>query len=144
MISTPRAADAVSGTPSAGSGTGGMVNRTDPGGTMGQDLFLKLLVTQLKYQDPLEPTDSKEMMSQLAQFSSVEGLNAVNKQLTALGIAQDFTASLAMIGKTVAYTDEQGTARTGTVQGVRPDGSGTILKLSDGTEIRSGDVEEVR
>ncbi len=144
MTTTTGATDAVWGAPAAGSGSGGMIARTDPGGQMGQDLFLKLLVTQLKYQDPLEPTDSKDMMSQLAQFSSVEGLNAVNKQLTALGIAQDFTASLSMIGKTVAYTDTQGSAHTGVVQGVRPDGSGTILRLADGTEIRSGDVQEVR
>ena len=54
-------------------GSGDSINRTDPGGSMGNDTFLKLLVAQMKYQDPLQPTDSAQMMSQLAQFSLGRG-----------------------------------------------------------------------
>ena len=51
-------------------------NKTDSssGSSLDKDAFLKLLVTQMQYQDPLEPTSNTEYMSQLAQFSSVEQL----------------------------------------------------------------------
>ncbi len=48
---------------------------------MGKDAFLELLVTQLQYQDPLNPMDSTAFTAQLAQFSSLEQLNNVNKNL---------------------------------------------------------------
>jgi flagellar basal-body rod modification protein FlgD len=53
---------------------------------MGRDEFLKLLVAQLKNQDPLNPMDGKDMAAQLAQFSSVEQLIQLN---TAIGDIQD-------------------------------------------------------
>nr|MBL0716726.1 hypothetical protein [Desulfobacterales bacterium] len=48
---------------------------------MGKDAFLELLVTQMQYQDPLNPMDSTAFTAQLAQFSSLEQLNNVNENL---------------------------------------------------------------
>ena len=55
---------------------------------MDKDAFLKLLVTQLQNQDPLEPTDNTEFVAQLAQFSSLEGINNLNKSM------EDITRSI--------------------------------------------------
>jgi flagellar basal-body rod modification protein FlgD len=126
-----------------GAATGDQVTRTDPGGSMGSDTFLKLLVAQMQYQDPLEPTDSAQMMSQLAQFSSVEGLNNLNKQITALGLSQDFSSAVAMIGKTVTYTDASGNPQTGQVSGVQPDPKGALLVIGQ-AKVYTGQVTEVR
>jgi flagellar basal-body rod modification protein FlgD len=126
-----------------GAATGDQVTRTDPGGSMGSDTFLKLLVAQMQYQDPLEPTDSSQMMSQLAQFSSVEGLNNLNKQITALGLSQDFSGAVAMIGKTVSYTDRAGNTQTGQVSGVQPDPKGALLVIGE-ARVYTGQVTEVR
>jgi flagellar basal-body rod modification protein FlgD len=126
-----------------GAVSGEQVTRTDQGGSMGSDTFLKLLVAQMQYQDPLEPTDSSQMMSQLAQFSSVEGLNNLNKQITALGLSQDFSGAVAMIGKTVTYTDQAGHPQTGQVSGVQPDPKGALLVIG-ANKVYTGQVTEVR
>lgn len=54
---------------------------TGAGGKMGKDEFLKLLVAQMKNQDPLNPMDGQQMAAQLAQFSSVEQLVNANDTL---------------------------------------------------------------
>lgn len=59
---------------------------------MGQDEFLKMLVAQLKNQDPLNPMDGKEMAAQLAQFSTVEQLITMNKSLEAQAASASGTA----------------------------------------------------
>ncbi len=69
-----------------------------------QDKFLTLLVTQLKNQDPLNPMDNAEMTSQLAQMSTVSGIDRLNSTLSTLlenvGASQSMQAA-SMIGKTV-------------------------------------------
>jgi flagellar basal-body rod modification protein FlgD len=126
-----------------GAASGDQVNRTDQGGSMGNDTFLKLLVAQMQFQDPLEPTDSSQMMSQMAQFSQVEGLNNLNKQITALGLSQDFSSAVSMIGKTVTYTDSAGNPQTGPVSGVQPDPHGALLVIGS-AKVYTGQVTEVR
>lgn len=46
---------------------------------LGQDAFLKLMMTQLSHQDPLSPMDNQEMIAQMAQFSSVEQMGYMNE-----------------------------------------------------------------
>lgn len=58
------------------------------GDELGKDDFLNLLVTQLQYQDPLNPMDSADFTAQLAQFSSLEQLTTMNSQLSELTAAQ--------------------------------------------------------
>ena len=48
---------------------------------LGQGDFVKLMTTQLQQQDPFEPMDNKEMLAQMAQFSSLAGINDVNETL---------------------------------------------------------------
>lgn len=64
------------------------------GNGMGRDEFLKLLVAQMKHQDPLNPMDGKDMVAQLAQFSSVEQLIALNKSAETQESAQADMAAL--------------------------------------------------
>ena len=60
---------------------------TEAAGTnkdVGKDAFLRLLVTQLQHQDPLQPTDNSEFIAQLAQFTSLESLQQIKGELEAL------------------------------------------------------------
>ena len=66
-----------SGTETAATSTTSLTDRSE----LGQDAFLKLLVTQLQHQDPLNPLDDTEFIAQLAQFSSLEKLTEIAASL---------------------------------------------------------------
>lgn len=73
-------------------------------GALGKDAFLKLLVTQLQHQDPLNPLDDKEFIAQLAQFSSLEQMNNISEGINSLvnkTQEQDMLNSVNYIGKDV-------------------------------------------
>lgn len=72
--------------------------------------FLKLLVTQLQNQDPLNPTDQKEMLAQLAQFSSLEQMQNLNTTMTNTNTVQQLGQGSALIGKTVSTVTGDGSA----------------------------------
>jgi flagellar basal-body rod modification protein FlgD len=78
---------------------------TDPNSAAGvQDRFLKLLVTQMKNQDPLNPMDNAQVTSQMAQLSTVSGIDKLNTTLQALSSSMTATQSLNatnMIGRSV-------------------------------------------
>jgi flagellar basal-body rod modification protein FlgD len=83
-----------------------------------QETFLKLLVAQLKYQDPESPTDATQFVAQTAQFAMVERLNAVQKldeQLVGLVRSQ---SAAGLVGRTITWTDAAGDTRTGAVTAV--------------------------
>lgn len=74
------------------------------GSSLGKDEFLNLLVTQLQYQDPLNPMDSTDFTAQLAQFSSLEQLTNLNEKFDALTQSQaalNNTQAVSYIGQTV-------------------------------------------
>ena len=62
--------------------------------SLGKDAFLQLLVTQLKNQDPLSPQDNGAFVSQLAQFSSLEGINTLNDSVN--NISSNYSSSQAL------------------------------------------------
>lgn len=73
-------------------------------GELGQDVFLELMVTQMKNQNPLDPQENSEFVAQLAQFSSVEGIDKLNTSME--GLASSFQSSQALqasslVGRTV-------------------------------------------
>ncbi|GIP21429.1 flagellar hook capping FlgD N-terminal domain-containing protein [Paenibacillus sp. J22TS3] len=71
--------------------------------TMGKDQFLKILVTQLGNQDPMQPLEDKEFIAQMAQFTSVEQLMNISGQLTAMN--QNLGNLSGLIGKEVTWLD---------------------------------------
>ncbi len=109
-------------------------------GDLGKDDFLNLLVTQLRYQDPLNPTDDKEFIGQMAQFSSLEQMQNLNTSFTA-------TKAYSLIGKSVIanVTDEttkEVTEISGDVSSVNYSG-GKYYVVVDGTEVSVDDVVKV-
>lgn len=120
------------------------------GDDLGKDAFLKLLVSQLQNQDPLEPTGNAEFVAQLAQFSSLEGIQEVNDNLVGLAVLQQgnallsqLTDSSALIGKSVRYVGADGIGeKTGVVDSVKIDDGFATLSIG-GEDIPLGNVLEV-
>jgi len=80
---------------------------TAAGGTLGKDSFMQLLVTQLQYQDPLNPMDNTEFTAQLAQFSQLEALENMETTMETMNQLQaslNNMQALSFIGKTVNAT----------------------------------------
>jgi flagellar basal-body rod modification protein FlgD len=71
---------------------------------LNQDTFLKLLVAQMKYQDPLSPTDSTQFLTQTAQFTTVSTLQQIEKDQQALGHTNALLAASGMVGRGVSYS----------------------------------------
>lgn len=124
----------------ATSNSGGVTSGSNQ---MGKDTFLKLLVAQLKYQDPTNPTDSAQFMAQTAQFTTVEKLEEVAKLNTQLLAAQKVLGASSMLGRTVSYVDATGNEVTGVVGSARMEADGTVLKVGS-TDVPLASVREVR
>jgi flagellar basal-body rod modification protein FlgD len=123
--------------------TGASAAGVSPTDQMGKDTFLKLLVAQLKYQNPLSPTDGTEFMAQTAQFTVVEKLDELSKQNAELISANRALGASGLIGKQVVTSGLDGSDVVGTVTGVRFDAGGPVLLTGD-TEVSLTAVKEVR
>jgi flagellar basal-body rod modification protein FlgD len=110
---------------------------------LGKDDFLKLLVAQLQHQDPMQPTDNAEYMGQLAQFSTLEQITNVGKEMERLRTTSQVDQAVAMIGKNVGYLLEDGTTATGVVDAVAIDDGEIHLKVGE-NQISPSDVISVR
>ena len=110
----------------------------EPDQDLDKDAFLQLLVTQMRYQDPLNPMDNQEMMAQLAQFSALE-------QMQNVATASTKQLANAMLGTYVEYqyTDDTGTINVdiGKVEYVTMAGSEVLLGIGE-REVSLDDVQK--
>ena len=108
--------------------------------------FLKLLVAQLKYQDPSKPTDSTEMMAQSAQFSMVQRLeDMATSSASSLKLQQGMAASN-LVGQSISWLDTDGTTRTGTVSSASFGGATSgepVLKVGGTAGTQSVQLSQV-
>lgn len=96
--------------------------------SLGMEDFLKILLTQLTYQDPLKPMDNQEFMAQMAQFTSLEQTQQLNNKIETLITNQAALQSVGLIGKTVDVNTSTG-AVTGTVSALSLSGDAPLLTV---------------
>ncbi|MFM9919324.1 flagellar hook assembly protein FlgD [Lacisediminihabitans sp. H27-G8] len=128
------AIDAITGTVStaaadAASGIYSGSTTRVPKQTMDSEVFMKLLVTQLRTQDPSAPMDTNQMISQTTQLSMMEKMTELSTTSTEDFSLQMRIAAAAIVGKQVSYSDAAGVSHTGTASSVSFAGSVPQVKI---------------
>lgn len=91
---------------------------------LGAEEFLQLLITQLRYQDPLEPVDDRDFLAQLAQFTALEAITEQTRWA-------QMSYGLGLVGCEVTYRTDDGQILTGVVQALRISNGTPLLSLGD-------------
>jgi flagellar basal-body rod modification protein FlgD len=125
-------------TPTGTSGT----TFSNPSDNLGENDFLKLMMDQLQNQDPLNPSDPTQYMSELASFSSLEQETQIATSTSAASTQQASSSALGLLGHTVSYQDSNGVTQTGTVSKVDFTSSGPTLTVGATPGIGLGSVLE--
>lgn len=108
----------------------------------GKDTFLKLLVAQMKYQNPMQPTDPTSFLTQSAQFSVVEKLSQLATQSEVSTKLTEMTTAASFVGKRVSYAKD-GVPSEGVVDSVKfLPGLPPMLVIGD-TEVAITDIQGV-
>ena len=107
------------------------------GSNLGKDEFLKILITQLRYQDPMQPMQDREFIAQMAQFSSLEQMMNIGTEMSMLRQSLGIASSL--IGKEVTWTTYSSTGaptgeQTGIVEAIIMKNGEQLVKVN-GIEI---------
>ncbi|WP_426613873.1 flagellar hook assembly protein FlgD [Bradyrhizobium sp. McL0616] len=132
-MNVPSATDTTSNT----SSTTGTTSTTSSN-SVDYNTFLQLLIAEMKNQDPTNPMDTSQYMSQFAQLSTVEQATLTNSKLDSLLSSQALTQADGLIGRTVSFTDTTGVAVTGKIASVSINSDGSVATLEDGTKIAVG------
>ncbi|USK35705.1 flagellar hook assembly protein FlgD [Bacillus sp. F19] len=113
--------------------------------SLGKDDFLKILIAQLQNQDPLNPMEDKEFISQMASFSSLEQMTNMSTQLSDfihLHVNDGILKYSEMIGKQVEWESSEGKS-SGIVKSIKQSGADIILEMQDGKEVTSALITKV-
>ena len=102
------------------------------GGTLGKDDFLKLFVTQLQHQDPMNPMQDSDFMGQMASFSSLEQITNLAAANDRIATSLSSTSAIGLLGRTVSYVGADDEIHTGTVEKVTTTDGKPFLTV-DGT-----------
>jgi flagellar basal-body rod modification protein FlgD len=104
---------------------------------LGKDQFLKLFVAQLQHQDPMNPMQDTEFMGQMASFSTLEQVTNLATANAQVAESLNSSSAVALLGKTVTWTDEADVSHTGVVEKVTTAGGTPSLTVggTDGVEL---------
>jgi flagellar basal-body rod modification protein FlgD len=131
-------------TTSAVTATSATTKKADPN-ILGKDDFLKLMVAQMKNQDPMNPADDKDNIAQMAQFSSLEQITNLANATQQLADRMSLTQNVGLLGHNVTYKGADGTSVSGTVDGLDLANDGSAkLSVAGKTGIDPTTVISVR
>jgi flagellar basal-body rod modification protein FlgD len=112
--------------------------------SLGMQDFLKILLTQLNYQDPMKPMDNQQFMAQMAQFSSLQQTQQLNTNIEKLISNQSSLQSVGLLGRTVDIASNGGVI-TGRVSSLSLKGEAPSLSIitTAGATIENVDLSQI-
>lgn len=127
-------------TSSTTTATGGAADAT----SLNKDQFLKLLVGQLRHQDPMNPSGGQDYIAQMAQFAIVEQTAAAAAAAGRTHVALERSGAVGLIGRTVSYSDAAGAIQQGVVERVTVSDGAAMLTVGGVDGVAPARIQEVR
>ncbi len=119
-------------------------NSTEAPNEMGKESFLRLLVTELRHQDPTQPMADREFIAQMAQFSSLEQMRNMNTEMGNMLRSSRSAEAFGLLGREVeAFNQETNVQTTGIVSSIRIHNNEFTLMVN-GREVGLGDIRRVQ
>lgn len=97
---------------------------------LGQEDFIKLFLTELTFQDPLEPINNREFLAQMAQFANLEQTRITNENTNNLVAMNSTAQSLGLLGRQVEVSTDSGGSVIGAVSAIAFSASGPVLTVN--------------
>ena len=111
---------------------------------LGKEDFLRLFVTQLRQQDPMNPVNDKDFMGQIAQLTSVEQLTSISSSLERMDFGSQVSQAVALIGRMVTWDDGKGLSGEGLADALTFGDDGGILLSVGPDQVQPAYVRAVR
>ena len=105
--------------------------------------FIKLMVTQLQNQDPTQPANSDQLLSQMSQIGQLQSSTDLQTTLASMLSQSQVGAAGNLIGKSVQGINDKGGTVSGTVDSVLVQSGQVYLQLHDGTQLQMGNVSKI-
>jgi len=118
-------------------------NSSEAPNEMGRESFLRLLVTELRHQDPTRPMEDREFIAQMAQFSSLEQMRNINEEIRNLARGSHSAEAYSLLGRSIeAFNAESGNRISGVVSSVRVSNNEFSLMVGN-AEVSLSDIQQV-
>jgi flagellar basal-body rod modification protein FlgD len=139
---------AVTGTSALQSATAASLNASSSSAASssssgGQLNFMQLLMAQMQNQDPSSPTSPTDYVTQMAGFSTIQGITQLNQSISNLVSMQSLTQGVSLIGKNVTYTNASGQSASGSVSSVNMVGGQPQLVINN-TNVAISQIQTVQ
>ena len=118
-------------------------NNSDSYSQLTSEQFLEIMITELSYQDPLEPSDSQALLDQISTIRSIESDTSMINELQEVVDQSEFASATTLIGTLISGIDENGARAVDVVLSVSRTADGPVLNLFDGSRVPFDQIDEV-
>jgi flagellar basal-body rod modification protein FlgD len=105
--------------------------------------FIKMMITQLQNQDPMEPAKNQELLAQMSQIGQLQSATSLQESLKGMVLQNQIGSASSLIGKTVQGLDSQDAPVSGLVNSVKVNSDGVSLELDNGNSLLLSRVTQI-